>query len=66
MRNCLCCKVTTGSLILGLLTLLSSIVVLIPLIGYFVDIPYLSFISNERDLIFNLEGKTRLNVFLIY
>ena len=58
MRNCLCCKVTTGSLILGLLTLFSSLVVLIPLIGYYVDIPYFSFIGNERDLIFNIEGKT--------
>ena len=57
MKNCLCCKVTTGSLILGLITLLSSIVVLIPLIGYYISIPYFEFISDERNLIFNVEGK---------
>ena len=66
MRNCLCCKVTTGSLLLGLLTLFTSLVVLIPLIGYFVDIPYFNFISNEKDLIFNIEGKTEPVSVLIY
>ena len=51
---------------MGLLTLFTSLVVLIPLIGYFVDIPYFNFISNEKDLIFNIEGKTEPVSVLIY
>ena len=57
MRNCLCCKVTTGSLLLGLLTLISSILILIPLVAYYVDIPYFSFIRDKNYLIYNVEGK---------
>ena len=66
MRNCLCCRVTTGSLLLGLLTLFSSILILIPLVGYYVDIPYFNFISNEKDLIYNIEGKSEFFPALIF
>ena len=57
MRNCCCCRVTRGSLVLGLLTLFSSVIVLIPLVGYWFDTPYLNVIRNQQNLIeFNIEG----------
>ena len=37
MRNCCCCKVTTGSVILGVLTLVTSLLVCVPLVGYLTD-----------------------------
>ena len=66
MRNCLCCKVTTGSLLLGLLTLFSSILILIPLVAYYVDIPYFSIIRDKNSLIYNVEGKSDSCSGLIY
>lgn len=51
MRNCCCCRVTSGSVILGLLTLISSVITLIPLVGYFLDIPYINIIKDQQILI---------------
>ena len=52
MRNCCCCKVTTGSIILGGLTLISSALILIPLVGYLldVDIDGLNVIQNNQKV----------------
>ena len=52
MRNCCCCKVTTGSIILGVLTLISSAIILIPLVGYLleVDIDGLNVIQNNQKV----------------
>ena len=52
MRNCCCCKVTTGSIILGVLTLISSAIILIPLVGYLleVDIDGLNVIQSNQKV----------------
>ena len=58
MRNCCCCRVTSGSVILGLLTLISSVITLIPLLGYFLDIPYINIIKDQQILIeYNIQGE---------
>ena len=57
MRNCCCCRVTRGSVVLGLMTLVSAVIVLIPLVGYWFDTPYLDVIKNQqRTIEFNIEG----------
>ena len=53
MRNCCCCKVTTGSVVLGLLTLAASLLILVPLVGYLADIndiPVLDVIKNNQKV----------------
>ena len=58
MRNCCCCRVTKGSVILGMLTLLSSLVVLTALIGYWTDIPYINILKDQENLlVYNIESK---------
>jgi len=56
MRNCCCCRVTTGSIILGMLTLISSLIVLIPLVGYWTDLPFINVIKEQQKMIvYNIE-----------
>jgi len=53
MRTCCCCKVTTGSVVLGLLTLAASLLILVPLVGYLADIndiPVLDVIKNNQKV----------------
>lgn len=52
MRSCCCCKVTTGSLIFGLLTLVTTALVMVPLVGYLTDtdIEVLSGIRDNQKL----------------
>lgn len=53
MRNCCCCKVTTGSLLLGILTLIAAALVLVPLIGFITDtdIQGLNVIKQNQKII---------------
>jgi len=53
MRNCCCCKVTTGSLLLGILTLIAASLVLVPLIGFITDtdIQGLNVIKQNQKII---------------
>ena len=65
MRNCCCCRVTKGSVILGILTLLSSLVVLIALIGYWTDIPYINVLREQQQmLVYNIEGTADIDCIL--
>ena len=50
MRHCCCCKVTTGSVILGVWTLVVSLVIMVPLIGYITstDIEGLNIIQHNQ------------------
>ena len=61
MRSCCCCKVTTGSVVLGVLTLLATLAVVAPLVGYLADItdiPVLDVIKNNQKVMEKvLEGK---------
>ena len=60
MRSCCCCKVTTGSVIFGLLTLVTTALVMVPLVGYLTDtdIEVLSGIRDNQKLMEKvLEGK---------
>merc|ERR1719232_2160767 len=53
MRSCCCCKVTTGSVVLGVLTLLATLAVMAPLVGYLVDItdiPVLDVIKHNQKV----------------
>jgi len=53
MRSCCCCKVTTGSAVLGGLTLLATLAVVAPLVGYLADItdiPVLDVIKNNQKV----------------
>lgn len=60
MRNCCCCRVTRGSVVLGLMTLISAVIVLIPLVGYWFDTPYLNVIKNQqRTIEFNIEDSLK-------
>ena len=62
MRSCCCCKVTTGSVVLGVLTLLATVAVVAPLVGYLADItdiPVLDVIKNNQKVMEKvLEGKS--------
>ena len=60
MRTCCCCKVTTGSVIFGLLTLVTTALVMVPLVGYLTDtdIEVLSGIRDNQKLMEKvLEGR---------
>ena len=60
MRSCCCCKVTTGSVIFGLLTLVTTALVMVPLVGYLTDtdIEVLSGIRDNQKLMEKvLEGR---------
>ena len=65
MRSCCCCKVTTGSLIFGLLTLVTTALVMVPLVGYLTDtdIEVLSGIRDNQKLMEKvLEGRKQSRV----
>ena len=63
LRNCCCCRVTTAAVILGLLALILSVLVTIPLASYWAetDIPGLAVLrENQKILEKVLEGVSRI------
>lgn len=69
MRSCCCCKVTTGSVVLGVLTLLATLAVMAPLVGYLADItdiPVLDVIKHNQKVMEKvLEGKCQEHTYSI-